>query len=105
MAKSQTKKEQKPVMLIILDGFGLADPEKKGNAVIPQTAPNIFKYMKKYPSSTLTTFGEAVGLFRGQHGNSEAGHMNIGSGRVLKQDLVQISNAIHDGTFFKKEAF
>ncbi|HAT03636.1 MAG TPA: 2,3-bisphosphoglycerate-independent phosphoglycerate mutase [Candidatus Magasanikbacteria bacterium] len=94
-----------PTLLIILDGFGLADPKKQGNAITPFTAPNIFGYMKKYPNSTLKTYGENVGLFKGQQGNSEAGHMNIGAGRIVKQDLVQISDAIHDGTFFKNEAF
>lgn len=94
-----------PTLLIILDGFGLANPQNKGNAITPGTAPNIFEYMKKYPSSTLKTYGENVGLFKGQQGNSEAGHMNIGAGRIVKQDLVQISDAIHDGTFYKNEAF
>jgi len=62
-----------PTLLIILDGFGLADPKKQGNAITPFTAPNIFGYMKKYPNSTLKTYGENVGLFKGQQGNSEAG--------------------------------
>src|SRR3989339_74116 len=94
-----------PTVLLILDGFGLANPNNEGNAITPKTAPNIFGYMKKYPNSVLKTFGKNVGLFPGQQGNSEAGHMNIGAGRIVKQDLVQISDAIHDGTFFKNEAF
>jgi len=102
LAKSESKK---PTLLIILDGFGLADPKNKGNAITPATAPHIFGYMRKYPNSTLKTYGENVGLFKSQQGNSEAGHMNIGAGRIVKQDLVQISDAIHDGTFFKNEAF
>ncbi|MFA6427750.1 MAG: 2,3-bisphosphoglycerate-independent phosphoglycerate mutase [Candidatus Magasanikbacteria bacterium] len=102
---SSTHSVAGPTLFVILDGFGLTDPKKKGNAITPATAPNIFGYMKKYPNSTLKTFGEHVGLFKGQQGNSEAGHMNIGAGRIVKQDLVQISDAIHDGTFYKNEAF
>ncbi|MBI2436734.1 MAG: 2,3-bisphosphoglycerate-independent phosphoglycerate mutase [Candidatus Magasanikbacteria bacterium] len=108
--KKLPKRQQKssklsPTLLIILDGFGLADPKNPGNAITPATAPHIFGYMKKYPNSTLKTYGHHVGLFKGQEGNSEAGHMNIGAGRIVKQDLVQISEAIADGTFFKNEAF
>lgn len=91
--------------MLILDGFGLTDPTNPGNAITPETAPNIFGYMKKYPNSHLETSGKDVGLFPNQPGNSEAGHLNIGAGRVVFQDLVSISNAIHDGTFFKNEAF
>ena len=61
--------------------------------------------MKEYPHAELEASGEAVGLFKGQQGNSEAGHMNIGAGRVVKQDLVTIDDSIHDGTFFKNSAF
>ncbi|MFH1946737.1 MAG: 2,3-bisphosphoglycerate-independent phosphoglycerate mutase [Candidatus Magasanikbacteria bacterium] len=99
------KKINQPTLLVILDGFGLADVKNKGNTITPETAPNIFGYLKKYPSSKIITYGEKVGLFKGQQGNSEAGHINIGAGRIVKQDLVQISDAIHDGTFFKNEAF
>jgi len=101
----QKIEKRKPTLLIILDGFGLAKPTDLGNAVTPKTAPNIFSYLKKYPSSKLTAHGEAVGLFKDQEGNSEAGHINIGAGRVVKQDLVQVAESIHDGTFYKKEAF
>ena len=96
---------KKPTMLIILDGFGLASAKNPGNAITPGTAPYVFGLMKKYPNSTLKTYGEHVGLFAHQQGNSEAGHINIGAGRIVKQDLVQISEAIHDGTFYKNEAF
>lgn len=97
--------EHPPVVLMILDGFGLADPEQVGNAITPDTAPNIFSYMREYASTTLTAHGKAVGLFADQEGNSEAGHFNIGAGRLVEQDLVRISRAITDGTFFKNEAF
>ena len=94
-----------PTVLVILDGFGLVDPKRKGNAITPATAPNIFGLMNKYPASILAASGKDVGLFAGQPGNSEAGHLNIGAGRVVKQDLLIISEAIADGTFFKNEAF
>jgi 2,3-bisphosphoglycerate-independent phosphoglycerate mutase len=99
------KDKNSPTLLLILDGFGLSDKKNKGNAITPKTAPNIFGYMKKYPSSTLKASGKSVGLFPQQAGNSEAGHLNIGAGRVVKQDLVRISESIKDGTFFKNEAF
>lgn len=102
---SLKKKKNNPLMLIILDGFGLANPKNIGNAITPETAPNIFSYLKKYPNSILKTYGENVGLFKGQQGNSEAGHLNIGAGRIVKQDLVIISEAIANGTFFKNQAF
>lgn len=105
MSKTAKTRKQRPTMLMILDGFGLANAKNAGNAITPETAPFVFGLMKKYPHSTLKTYGENVGLFHGQQGNSEAGHMNIGAGRIVKQDLVQISEAIHDGTFFKNEAF
>ena len=107
--KSSSKKEQKkgpiPTLLLILDGFGLAKQSARGNAITSETAPNIFGYMKQYPSTELIAHGSDVGLFPGQQGNSEAGHFNIGAGRVVEQDLVAISRAIDDGTFFKNTAF
>lgn len=105
MARSKNSRLPHPTLLMILDGFGLADAGIPGNAITPETAPKIFSFMKRYPWAPLAASGEAVGLFRGQNGNSEAGHMNIGAGRVVKQDLVRISDAIHDGTFFKNPAF
>lgn len=95
----------KPIVLIILDGFGLGNSKLPGNAITPKTAPHFFSYFKKYPSTTLKAHGRDVGLFPGQEGNSEAGHFNIGAGRIVKQDLVRISEAISDGTFYKNEAF
>lgn len=93
-----------PTVLIILDGFGMADPAQAGNAITPQTAPHIFSYWETYPSTILTAHGRDVGLLSGQEGNSEAGHFNIGAGRVVEQDTVRISRSIKDGTFFKNEA-
>lgn len=94
-----------PTVFMILDGFGLADVSEPGNAITENTAPNIFSYMNNYPFSRLTAHGKDVGLFSDQEGNSEAGHFNIGAGRIVKQDLVRISDAIKDGTFFKNQAF
>ena len=105
MTESNTSNKKIPTVLIILDGFGLADETKKGNAITSKTAPNVFSYMKQYPSTQLVSSGIDVGLFPGQPGNSEAGHLNIGAGRIVKQDLVLISEAIANGTFFKNEAF
>jgi 2,3-bisphosphoglycerate-independent phosphoglycerate mutase len=93
-----------PFFLIILDGFGLCDPKILGNAITPKTAPHIFDYIKKYPSTELLAHGEAVGLFPDQEGNSEAGHFNIGAGRVVEQDIVTIQKEIQDGRFFKNLA-
>ncbi|MBI5728121.1 MAG: 2,3-bisphosphoglycerate-independent phosphoglycerate mutase, partial [Candidatus Magasanikbacteria bacterium] len=94
-----------PTLLIILDGFGLAGQKNVGNAITSKTAPHIFSFLNKYSSTKLVAHGAAVGLFPGQEGNSEAGHFAIGAGRLVEQDLVRISRAIHDGTFFKNEAF
>ena len=88
-----------------MDGWGIANPKNKGNPITPQNAPNYFSWLKKFPNTKLAASGEAVGLFKGQEGNSEAGHLNLGAGRIVKQDAVFISDAIKDGTFFKNYAF
>jgi 2,3-bisphosphoglycerate-independent phosphoglycerate mutase len=92
----------KPVALIILDGFGLRG-ETFGNAVAQAKKPNFDRYWNTYPHTTLTAFGEAVGLPEGQMGNSEVGHLNIGAGRIVYQDLTRISKSIRDGEFFRNE--
>ncbi|MEX2461169.1 MAG: 2,3-bisphosphoglycerate-independent phosphoglycerate mutase [Paenibacillaceae bacterium] len=92
----------KPVALIIMDGFGLRDIVQ-GNAVAQANKPNYDRYMAAYPHTTLTACGEAVGLPEGQMGNSEVGHLNIGSGRIVYQDLTRISKSIRDGDFFDNE--
>jgi 2,3-bisphosphoglycerate-independent phosphoglycerate mutase len=102
---NKSKANGRLTLLIILDGFGLADADNKGNAITPKTAPKIFGYMKNYASLPLNASGKEVGLQKNQQGNSEAGHFNIGAGRLIKQDLVHISEAIDDGRFFKNEAF
>lgn len=88
----------KPVALIILDGFGLR-PDVQGNAVLQANKPNYDRYWAEYPHTTLIASGEAVGLPEGQMGNSEVGHLNIGAGRIVYQDLTRISKSIRDGEF------
>ncbi len=92
----------KPVALIILDGFGLRD-ESYGNAVAQASKPNYERYWNTYPHTTLTASGEAVGLPDGQMGNSEVGHLNIGAGRIVYQDLTRITKSVRDGDFFENE--
>lgn len=89
----------KPVALIIMDGFGLRNTVE-GNAVAQAKKPNYDRLMAKYPHTTLTACGEAVGLPEGQMGNSEVGHLNIGAGRIVYQDLTRISKSIREGEFF-----
>jgi len=95
----------KTTLLMIVDGWGIGNPKYPGNPITPKTAPNYFAMLKKYPNCKLKASGESVGLFKGQEGNSEAGHLNLGAGRVVKQDALYISGAIEDGTFFKNNAF
>ena len=93
---------KKPVMLMILDGYGLRK-EKSGNAVYAAKTPNIDALMEKWPNATLGASGLDVGLPDGQMGNSEVGHTNIGAGRIVYQELTRISKAISDGVFVKNE--
>ncbi len=92
-------------LLIIVDGWGVGGAKDPGNPVTAKTAPNYFAFLKKYPNCKLEASGESVGLFKGQEGNSEAGHLNLGAGRVVKQDALYISESIKDGVFFKNPAF
>ena len=86
------------VCLIVLDGWGLAEPGP-GNAVSLARTPVFDELWEAYPHTTLTACGRAVGLPDGQMGNSEVGHLNLGAGSVVRQDLVRINDAIADGTF------
>ena len=90
-----------PVMLVILDGFGI-NPQKKGNAIALAHAPT-FRRLEKGNHSQMMTSGECVGLPQGQMGNSEVGHTNIGAGRIVYQELTRIHKSIRDGDFFKNE--
>ncbi|MDR2751768.1 MAG: 2,3-bisphosphoglycerate-independent phosphoglycerate mutase [Clostridiales bacterium] len=91
---------QKPAVLIILDGFGLSD-EYEGNAIAQAKTPNIDKLLKDWPFEKGYASGLAVGLPDGQMGNSEVGHLNMGAGRVVYQELTRITKEIGDGDFFE----
>jgi 2,3-bisphosphoglycerate-independent phosphoglycerate mutase len=91
------------VALVILDGWGLAPPGP-GNAVELADTPVFDRLLAEYPHATLKASGEAVGLPPGQMGNSEVGHLTIGSGRVLFQDLMRVNKSIEDGSFFENPA-
>lgn len=93
-----------PIMLAILDGFGLGDIEDETNAVVQGHPLNFQKLWDTYPHTQLEASGMAVGLPKGQMGNSEVGHLNIGSGRVVYQDLTRISKDIDDGLFASRPA-
>ena len=94
--------DRKPVMLIILDGWGISQ-ETKGNAVAQANTPYYHRMLNTYPHTFLAASGEDVGLPNGQMGNSEVGHLNIGAGRIVYQDLTRISKSIREGEFFKTE--
>ena len=93
---------KKPVVLMVLDGYGLND-RTEGNAIAMANTPVMDKLMKECPFQKGYASGLAVGLPDGQMGNSEVGHMNIGAGRIIYQDLTRITKDIEDGTFFKNE--
>lgn len=88
--------------LLILDGFGV-NPSKKGNPIKEQGTPYLDSLKKKYPNALLKTSGEDVGKVKGQMGDSEVGHMNIGSGRVAVQNILKINKAIKDKSFFSND--
>ena len=91
------------VALVILDGWGLAPPGP-GNAIELAHTPVFDRLEAEYPHAQLVASGEAVGLPAGQMGNSEVGHLTIGSGRILDQDLQRVNRSIRDGSFFENEA-
>ena len=94
---------KKPTVLMILDGYGLND-RHDGNAVYEAKTPVMDGLMKDYPFVKGNASGLAVGLPDGQMGNSEVGHMNMGAGRIVYQELTRITKEIQDGDFFKNEA-
>ncbi|MDO8592531.1 MAG: 2,3-bisphosphoglycerate-independent phosphoglycerate mutase, partial [bacterium] len=104
MKKKIDKNNILPLILVILDGWGIAKPNQ-GNAITLAKTPIMDGLMKKYPHTELGAAGKFVGLPPTQTGNSEAGHMNIGAGRTVEQDAVIISRSINDGTFFKNASF
>ena len=95
---------KKTVALVIMDGFGKSN-NTYGNAIASAETPNIDKLQKEYPTTLINASGRRVGLPEGQMGNSEVGHLNIGAGRVVYQDITRIDKAIEDGEFFKNDAF
>jgi len=92
----------KPITLIILDGFGMS-PVEEGNAVLKAKTPTFDELIKTYPSTLLHASGQEVGLEFGEIGNSEVGHLNIGTGRVVMQDLPRINESIKNKTFFANQ--
>ena len=92
-------KHRRPVVLVVLDGWGHRE-EQDGNAIAMAATPTWERLWKRAPRTLLDASGLAVGLPEGQMGNSEVGHLNLGAGRVVMQDLVRINTAIADGTFF-----
>lgn len=95
---------RRPTCLIIMDGFGL-NPSKVNNAVIEANTPNLDRYFSSNPHTALEASGVGVGLPVGQMGNSEVGHMTIGCGTIVKQDLIRINDSIEDDSFNSNAAF
>lgn len=91
-------------MLMILDGFGI-NGRVEGNAIAAAHKPNLDRLSREYPGAVIRTSGLDVGLPRGQMGNSEVGHTNIGAGRIVYQELTRITKSIEDGDFFEKKEF
>jgi len=96
-----TKNFTGPTLLCILDGWGIGDENSSHNAIAQANLKNYQRILKKYPHSKLETSGLAVGLPDGQIGNSEVGHMTIGAGRVIFQDLPRINNAVANDSLAK----
>ena len=97
------EKIKNPLLLCILDGWGIGDNDNPSNAIAKANTPNYDRFLKTYPHSALETSGLSVGLPQGQIGNSEVGHMTIGAGRIIFQDLPKINNSIADQSFEKNE--
>ncbi|MCX6704136.1 MAG: 2,3-bisphosphoglycerate-independent phosphoglycerate mutase [Candidatus Woesebacteria bacterium] len=90
------------VLLVVLDGWGLAAPGP-GNAITQSETPNMNKFFASYPHTSLQASGEAAGLPRGENGNTETGHLNLGAGRIVYQDLQRINMSIADGGFYQNQ--
>jgi len=94
---------RQPTLLIIMDGVGL-NPSRLNNGVAEATTPNLDRLYSSYPTTVLEASGRAVGLPEGQMGNSEVGHLTLGCGSVLRQDLVRINDAVDDGSLARNPA-
>ena len=88
-----------PIVLFVLDGFGVR-AERRDNAIALARTPSFDLFRSRYPHTTLAASELRVGLPEGQMGNSEVGHLNLGAGAIVKQDLARIDDAIADGSFF-----
>lgn len=97
-------KRVKPLLLVSLDGWGIA-PDSKGNAISTAKTPNMDRFWQEYPHTELIASGESVGLPANEEGNSEVGHLTMGAGRVQMQSLKRIQFEIDDESFYKNEAF
>ena len=95
----------KPMVLVVLDGWGVAGGGGEVNAITAANKPNLDSYYSSFPHTVLEAAGESVGLPHGEVGNSEVGHMNLGAGRVVYQDLPRINTAIADGAFLRNLVF
>jgi 2,3-bisphosphoglycerate-independent phosphoglycerate mutase len=95
---------KKPFLLMILDGWGMGKPDRS-NAVFQAETPFLDQLKANYPATQLVCSGPSVGLPEGIMGNSEVGHLNIGAGRIVYQDLLRIDTAISDGSFYKNQVF
>lgn len=94
----------RPIVLLVLDGWGIG-PNNTGNAIARAKTPNLNRYWLSYPHTQLAASGVAVGLPQGEDGNTETGHLNIGAGSIIYQDLPRINMAIADGSFNSNETF
>ncbi len=105
--ETQSRKDYKgpkPTVLLILDGWGIG-PNNAGNAIARANTPNMDKYWTSFPHTQIAASGQAVGLPQGEDGNTETGHLNIGAGHIVYQDLPRINMSIADGSFYSNEAF
>ena len=93
----------RPLILMILDGFGIGKSDIKSNAILAAKTPNLDKIFKCNKTTKIKASGEDVGLPSGQMGNSEVGHTNIGAGRIVYQELTRITKSINDGSFYHNE--
>jgi 2,3-bisphosphoglycerate-independent phosphoglycerate mutase len=99
-----SRRVPRPVVLVICDGWGVR-ADKDGNAIALARTPNYDRLLRDFPSTTLSASGEDVGLPAGQMGNSEVGHLNLGAGRMVPQDILRIDLAIRDESFYRNPAF
>ncbi len=100
----QTSTRPRPAVLLVLDGWGIG-PNNAGNAIVRARTPNMDKYWLAFPHTQLAASGKAVGLPHGEDGNTETGHLNIGAGRIVYQELPRINMAIADGSFATNQTF